>query len=75
MTVPDSGEVLAQTFVENATGERFTVAVAHLKSKVVFAGVGDRIEIWDDEKWTLYKKHIEHQGDQMAQRLGEVGAI
>ncbi len=48
---------------------------AHLKSKVVFAGVGDRIEIWDDEKWTLYKKHIEHQGDQMAQRLGEVGAI
>ncbi len=48
---------------------------AHLKSKVVFAGVGDRVEVWDDEKWLLYKKHIEHQGDKMAERLGEIGAL
>jgi MraZ protein len=48
---------------------------AHFKSKVVFAGAGDRVEVWDDEKWTLYKKHIEHQGDTMAERLGEVGAL
>lgn len=48
---------------------------AHLKSKVVFAGVGDRVEVWDDERWTMYTKHIEHQGDQMAERLGDLGAI
>lgn len=48
---------------------------AHLKSKVVFAGVGDRVEVWDDERWTMYTKHIEHQGDQIAERLGEIGAL
>lgn len=48
---------------------------AHLKSKVVFAGVGDRVEVWDDERWTMYTKHIEHQGDQMAERLGDIGAL
>lgn len=53
----------------------FLKKFAHLKSKVVFAGVGDRVEIWDDERWTLYKKHIELQGDQMAERLGDVGAL
>lgn len=48
---------------------------ADLKSKVVFAGVGDRIEVWDDARWNEYKKKIESQGDQMAERLSEVGAL
>jgi MraZ protein len=66
LEVDSAGRILIPDFLKS---------FAHLKSKVVFAGVGDRIEIWDDEKWTLYKKHIEHQGDQMAERLGDVGAL
>ena len=53
----------------------FLKSFAHLKTHVVFAGVGDRVEIWDESRWTLYKKHIEHQGDAMATRLGEIGAL
>lgn len=48
---------------------------ANLESKVVFAGVHNRIEIWNDVKWTAYKKVIEKQADSMAEKLGEIGML
>jgi DNA-binding transcriptional regulator/RsmH inhibitor MraZ len=42
---------------------------------VVLAGVADRIEIWNDKAWEEYKKRIEKGADQMAQTLGDVGAL
>lgn len=48
---------------------------AGLKSKVVLAGVNDRVEIWDETRWESYKKTIESQGDGLAQKLGEIGVI
>jgi len=48
---------------------------AGLQSKVVFAGVHNRIEIWNDKRWNTYKKQIEKQADMLAERLGEVGAF
>ena len=44
-----------------------------LKSQVVFAGVHDRIEIWNEKRWETYKKKIESQADMMAEKLGTVG--
>jgi MraZ protein len=44
-----------------------------LKSPVVFAGVHDRIEIWNEKRWDTYKKKIESQADMMAEKLGSVG--
>ena len=48
---------------------------ADLKTKVVFAGVYDRIEIWNDKKWSEYKRQIENQADNMAEKLGEIGVF
>lgn len=48
---------------------------ARITSKVVFAGLYTRIEVWDEETWERYTKDIEKQADQMAERLGEIGAL
>ena len=46
---------------------------AGLKASVIFAGVHNRIEIWDDERWTNYKKRIESEAEDMAEKLSAVG--
>jgi MraZ protein len=48
---------------------------AGLKKNVVFAGVSDRVEIWDKERWITYKTRIEKQADALAEKLGEIGAL
>lgn len=48
---------------------------AGLKRDVVFTGVSDRVEIWDALRWRTYKARIEKDADQMAARLGEIGAL
>jgi MraZ protein len=48
---------------------------AGLKKNVVFAGVSDRVEIWDKERWDTYKARIEKQADALAEKLGEIGAL
>lgn len=48
---------------------------AGLNKTVVFAGVSDRVEIWDVEQWKSYKARIEKQADAMAEKLGEIGAF
>src|SRR4030042_2703430 len=46
---------------------------AYLKKNVVIVGVYDRLEIWDEEKWDIYKKRVENEVGNMAERLGELG--
>lgn len=48
---------------------------AGLQRNVVFAGVSDRVEIWDAEAWKNYKLRIEKQAEKMAEKLGEIGAL
>ncbi len=48
---------------------------AGIKSKVIFAGVYNRIEIWDEKTWENYKNKVLKDADQMAQKLGDIGAI
>ena len=48
---------------------------AGLKKNVVFAGVSDRVEVWDAAQWKNYKARIEKQADAMAEKLGEIGAL
>lgn len=48
---------------------------AELKKEVVFAGVSDRIELWDSTRWNTYKARIEKQADALAEKLGEIGAL
>jgi len=46
-----------------------------IKNKIVFAGLYNRIEIWEEEAWDKYKAQVVKNADQMAEKLGEIGAI
>ena len=48
---------------------------AGLQKAVIVAGVGKRMEIWDEAKWNAYKADIEKDGDRIAERLGEIGIV
>ena len=48
---------------------------AGLGRTIVFAGVSDRVEVWDSEKWKAYKARIMSQADTMSEKLGEIGAL
>lgn len=45
---------------------------ADLKKKVVLAGLYNRIEVWDAEKWNEYKNRAEKEAGDMAARLGTI---
>lgn len=64
--VDSAGRILIPDFLKE---------FADLKTKIVLAGVNDRVEIWDEKRWEAYKKTIESEGDKMAERLGEIGLI
>ncbi len=46
---------------------------AGLKKEVTVAGLFDRLEIWDKNKWNLYKKKAEKNSDEIAEQLGKLG--
>lgn len=46
---------------------------AGLKKNIIIAGVYNRLEIWDEAKWNLFKQSTEKEVDNMAERLGELG--
>jgi MraZ protein len=48
---------------------------ADLHTRVVLAGVSDRVEVWNEKVWDAYKRRIEKGADQMAQTLGELGIL
>lgn len=48
---------------------------AQIKSKVVFAGVFNRIEIWNEKSWTEYTSQVVKNADKMAEKLGDIGAL
>jgi MraZ protein len=48
---------------------------AKLESKVVFIGVRDRVEIWDETTWNAYVEEVEGRADALAEKLGQAGMI
>ncbi len=46
---------------------------AQLKKKVIVAGLYNRIEIWDSDKWSTYKEKTEKEAGDIAERLNELG--
>lgn len=64
--VDSAGRILVPEFLKD---------FAELTNKVVLAGIHNRVEIWDEKAWSLYKKKIEKQADQLAEKLGEIGVF
>ncbi|MBM5790030.1 division/cell wall cluster transcriptional repressor MraZ [Candidatus Parcubacteria bacterium] len=46
---------------------------AGMKKNIVLAGLYNRLEIWDEQKWAAYKKKVESDADSVAEKLGELG--
>lgn len=46
---------------------------AGLKKNVVIAGLFNRLEIWDEEKWNKYKGQTEAEIGSIAERMAELG--
>lgn len=46
---------------------------ASLEKKVIIAGLYNRVEVWDDQKWTEYKVKTEQEAGDIAERLKELG--
>ena len=46
---------------------------AGLAKEGVVAGLYNRIEIWNSEKWTDYKQKTESNSEEIAEKLGELG--
>lgn len=46
---------------------------ADLKKRCVIIGVYNRLEIWDEEKWNIYKSSAEKNTTDIAEKLGELG--
>ena len=48
---------------------------AGLKKQVVFAGVADRVEIWDATAWKQQMQRVEKNADALAEKLGDIGIL
>ncbi len=48
---------------------------AGLKKIAVIAGVHNRLEIWDEEKWEEYKDQLEKNSDKIAEKLADLGVM
>ncbi|MFA6296108.1 MAG: division/cell wall cluster transcriptional repressor MraZ [Patescibacteria group bacterium] len=44
-----------------------------ITKKVIIAGLYNRLEIWDEEKWTIYKTNTEKNSSEIAEKIGELG--
>ncbi|MEX0919008.1 MAG: division/cell wall cluster transcriptional repressor MraZ [Candidatus Paceibacterota bacterium] len=64
--VDSTGRILIPDFLKDFVG---------LRNRVVIAGIGNRLEIWDEKRWQEYTAKIEKQADILAEKLGEIGMI
>jgi MraZ protein len=46
---------------------------AGISKAVVVAGLYNRLELWDAEKWAAYKSATEQEAGSIAEKLGELG--
>jgi len=58
------GRILIPDYLKNYSG---------LKKRVIFVGLYDRIEIWDEREFQKYKKKTEMAAGDIAERLKELG--
>ena len=54
------GRILVPDFLKERIG---------LKDKVALVGVEDRVEVWNDKAWSVYKEKIEKEAGDLAEKL------
>jgi MraZ protein len=58
--VDSIGRILVPDFLKERIGLKDTAAII---------GVEDRVEIWNEKAWAEYKKKVEREADQLAEKL------
>lgn len=74
LEIDTAGRILIPDFLREYAGVKNTDD-KKTNSKLVFAGVHTRIEIWEEKKWKDYKEKILKQADSLASKLSSIGAI
>ena len=46
---------------------------AKIDKKIIFAGLYNRIEVWSEELWNVYKAQTEQESNNIAEQLGTLG--
>ncbi len=64
VTIDSMGRVLIPDYLKK---------YASLNKKTVLVGVLNRVEVWDEDKWESYKGATEKEGENIAERLKELG--
>jgi len=64
VTVDNQGRILIPDYLRKYGG---------LKKEVTIAGLHNRAEIWDSERWQEYKRKTEGASEEIAEKLGELG--
>lgn len=64
--IDTAGRILVPDFLKDRAG---------LKKNVAVIGVQNRVELWNDTVWGEYKKVVETQADQLAEKLGTIGVL
>lgn len=62
--VDGQGRVLLPDYLKEYAG---------LDRNVIVAGLFNRLEIWDEQKWNTYKAGAEKNSDEIAEQLGKLG--
>ena len=64
VTIDNLGRILIPDYLTKYAG---------LNKRVVIAGLFNRIEIWDEAKWSKYQQKTEKEAGDIAERLKELG--
>lgn len=48
---------------------------AQLGTKVVVAGIHNRVELWNEDLWNKYTSSVEKEANVLAQKLADIGMI
>lgn len=64
--IDSAGRILIPDFLKD---------LAHLQTKVMVVGLGSRVELWDEERWSIYQSELEKKADLVAEKLGDIGMI
>ena len=62
--IDKQGRIILPEYLRNFAG---------LKKAAVIAGLYNRLEIWDEEKWRIYKGQTEAESGTIAERMAELG--
>ncbi len=64
--IDSAGRILIPDFLKD---------LAHLQTKVMVVGIGNRVELWDEGRWNTYQSELEKKADIVAEKLGDIGMI